>query len=122
MNVKELQQIEKQIDEFLAYEKDWDYEGALPLSKEVAELAKNLLVEFVDRFGPDPSLEWQEPEVSPLPNGGLDLEWDNPKRKLLLFIRPDCRMEMFLKTELSEIRGDVINQEMAIVLVAWVLG
>ncbi len=121
MNIKELQQIEKQIDEFLTYEEDWDAEGALPLSKEVAEFAKNLLALFPDKLSPYPSLEWQYPTVSPLPNGGLGLEWLVKNRKLIMFINPDCQIEVYRVSEYRFSLGGIVGKNQALNMIEWVL-
>lgn len=61
----------------------WDGEGAEPLSQRAVAEAALLAVEIDERFRIFPCF------VSPIPDGGVQIEWENAARRLEVMIAPD---------------------------------
>lgn len=63
---------------------DWDGEGAEPITRgtieSVADFLDKLDVYVESAYG----VEIPQPEISPLPNGSVDLHWTTPSYELLL--------------------------------------
>ena len=63
------------VDQFAGLARDWDGEGAEPVSVASAERAKQF-VSQVEREANRRSLCWRSPFVAPTPDGEIDLSWD----------------------------------------------
>jgi|GEM_PF-2508347 len=117
-----LKKIDVKLDELLQYEKDWDGEDALPLSRHVANQVKQLLNKASNKIiGRGRASEWSNPRVALLPNGGLDLEWEVNNRRLIFFMYPSNKVEYLRKIKRAKIDdGLVENFDEAVGLILWV--
>ncbi len=68
-----------------ASQPDWDGEGTIAIERTTLKLAK----EFVESL----PRKYQTPEIAPEPDGHVNLEWYNGKRRLLsVSVNPDGRL------------------------------
>lgn len=94
---------------------NWNSYGSIPPTQAVLHLARLLLLSFLsDRDMPDPDL-------SPVPGGGIQIEWHKEGRELELEIFPDGHFE-FLRVEHDEIlEEDSASLSKIYSLVSWLL-
>jgi hypothetical protein len=112
---------EHKIDSLRRLPRNWDGEGALAVSEEVASRAKCLLSRIAERAG---SLEqaWQVPEIAPNPDGGLELSWEIGTRWVLLVIEPGQPDVHAVRQEGGEPpRSERLREEESIDMALWAL-
>lgn len=78
---------------------DWDSYGSPRPSTDAVSLAVRLLVQLEPRKPPIP-------RIVPVGGGGVQLEWDGPKRSLELEILPNGIIEFLLSGEEGQMEGD----------------
>ena len=68
---------------------DWDGEGSLPVDEAVWQRAVDFLARYArvvwERFGK----RLDAPDITPGPDGSIDLHWDHPEYEMLVNIRRD---------------------------------
>jgi hypothetical protein len=75
----------ERIDRCRGLQSDWDGEGALPITEDVADRATTLLsraAEEASRLG----LQWENPAIAPSPDGALELSWEVEDRWVMLVV------------------------------------
>jgi len=77
--LRRAQQKLKQLSELT---ENWDSYGSCPIQQKASETAAKLLTETA-------KVRLPEPQIFPVPGGGLQLEWDNAKGELELEVLPD---------------------------------
>jgi hypothetical protein len=105
-------------EEFKTLEVGWDGEGGCPISPEAIDAAKIIIKQtFLQASSLDLN-KWIEPEVSPTPDGGLDLEWEVGQFYLMIHITGEGVIRYLLRFARSK-RGSgtmSIGQAIAIVV------
>jgi hypothetical protein len=76
----------RKLEELLALEDGWDRFGSPKVSGQIANIARNVLVDLA-------KLKMPEPKILPVPGGGLQLEWGNSRRELEIEILPNSTIE-----------------------------
>lgn len=76
------------LDHLLQLREDWDGEGAGKISRTAIGCSLRLIAKSIDEFAITPVL------IAPIPDGGLQLEWENATSRLELLIDPDGEMSM----------------------------
>jgi hypothetical protein len=90
--------------------KDWDGEAAEPISKEICAKTENWLFDIAEKLFAESKL-LEIPEISPVSNGGLDIEWDNLYR-LLIHIESQGAYYYFDNGERQKIlKGDFYSNQ-----------
>lgn len=75
--------------EILSLEDNWDGEGALKIDKNAWLRAANFLDVYAKRLYEMESAVLEEPFISPVPNGSVDVVWENNNVRLLLNFKVD---------------------------------
>lgn len=84
-----------------AAQPDWDGAGSLPVEPATLRLAK----EFVESL----PRKYQTPEITPEPDGHVNLEWYNGKRRLLsVSVNPDGRLHWAALVGSEDPRGSCV--------------
>ncbi len=66
-------------DMFVGLKEDWDSYGGIPITPEAITTAKQIIADAGKCI---------DAEVGPLPNGGIDIEWEIGDRALLIEVSP----------------------------------
>lgn len=77
-----LRRAQQKLKELSELRDNWDSYGSRPIQQKASETAAKLLTETA-------KVRLPEPQIFPVPGGGLQLEWDNAKGELELEILPD---------------------------------
>ncbi len=77
-----LRRAQQKLKELSELTENWDSYGSRPIQQKASETAAELLTETAN-FG------LPEPQIFPVPGGGLQLEWDNAKGELELEVFPN---------------------------------
>ena len=84
-----------------ASQPDWDGEGSIAVEPATLQLAK----EFVESL----PRKYQTPEIAPEPDGHVNLEWYNGKRRLLsVSVNPDGRLHWAALIGSEDPRGSCV--------------
>jgi hypothetical protein len=66
---------------------DWDYEGAVPIDKELYISAINFLIDYSTEIFKKTGLVISTPEINPCKDGSIDLSWRTSAARMLINIR-----------------------------------
>ena len=84
------QGVRRQLERLQKLEENWDSYGAQPVSG----VALNVSVDLLKHFGP----RFEPPRIAPLPNGGLQLEWESPDYEVSVEISPTRRVSLLVES------------------------
>jgi hypothetical protein len=82
-----LTRVMSKLSSFRELEENWDGEGALPVSEEAISRAKSLLQEAY-RVAEVLEVRWQDPNLAPSLEGGVNLLWKVGNRRTYLRVLP----------------------------------
>ncbi|MEJ7859995.1 MAG: hypothetical protein WKF90_00015 [Pyrinomonadaceae bacterium] len=97
-----LRRAQQKLRELSELRDNWDSYGSRPIQQKASETAAELLTETA-KFG------LPEPQIFPVPGGGLQLEWDNAKCELELGILPDGEMEFLI----TDSKGEMLENRIS---------
>jgi hypothetical protein len=97
-----LRRAQQKLKELSELTENWDSYGSRPIQQKASETAAELLTETAN-FG------LPEPQIFPVPGGGLQLEWESAKRELELEILPDGEIEYLIVDREGKMRENKIS-------------
>lgn len=93
----------QQLRDLAVLKANWDGEGAEPLSQRAVADAALLAVEIEEQFRISPCF------VSPIPDGGVQIEWEGSARRLEVIIAPDGELAALLIDTTKTHKRDIID-------------
>ncbi len=75
----------------LQLQDDWDEAGAVPISKQTWRRATEFLSRYAGRVWDTSGDVLDAPDITPVPDGSIDLHWDSPTYEMLINIPVDPR-------------------------------
>ncbi len=70
--------------EMLNFPEDWDEDGAKPIDKEAWNRAVRFLIEHAASAWKSEARVLDSPDITPCPDGSVDLHWDFPRYEMLI--------------------------------------
>ncbi len=101
-----LRRAQQKLRELSMLQANWDSYGSRAIEPDALEVAAELL-EAVAQFG------LFEPQIFPVPGGGLQLEWESAKRELELEILPNGEIEILIVDTAGNMRESKISPNWA---------
>lgn len=83
----EIEDAIKEANSIVELPADWDGEGALQITKGVFEAAVGFLREYSCYISDNFHIQIEAPEINPVRNGSIDLEWHTTNAQMLINIR-----------------------------------
>jgi hypothetical protein len=111
--VEELRPALERLAEFATLADDWDSYGAVPITAVAIDVARELAAEIISRHALSIRPEGYTFDVVPLPNGGVQLEWDVAARHLEVAVNPDGELSYLLVTAGGEARQASIAESVS---------
>lgn len=116
----------QRLDELSKLEHDWDSYGALPMTETALASADAMMRKAVDVHGPAFGERVAPYTVTPIPDGGVSIEWRGPRATLELDIGPSGALSYLLVDQTEAERwfeeASDISKRQALDLVRGVLG
>ncbi len=107
----EAEKLIEQSKDILMLREGWDEEDALPIDKIIWENATSFLKAYVKYFDRKYLTALELPEINPVRDGSIDLEWRTAKGRLLInFNHKDLQRASFYGdgyTDEDRIKGDI---------------
>ena len=82
-------EVARRLEEFAALASDWDGYGARQIDRRALELARVLVWRFLEQGLP-------VPEIFPVPDGGVQIEWEAGPLELELEVEPGALSAVFV--------------------------
>jgi hypothetical protein len=108
----QLKHIEQSIDEarfILALKENWDDNGAYKIQKNVFTTAQSLLEKYALFIANDLETIITAPDISPVKDGSIDLEWRTPHARMLVNVKPNGKIAYYGDNynDLNSIKGKI---------------
>jgi len=78
------QTLEEQVDKIISLKENWDGEGAKPYKRETIDKAKRYIPIVNQELLAKKDLQLGDPEITPGPDGSIDMEWKTDNYELLV--------------------------------------
>src|SRR5437588_264959 len=93
LSLDEVKSVHEELDSYLELDEGWDGQDALPIRGQTVSLAKSFVDEVALRAkNPDSGHEavrWEEPSISPGPNGEICIAWGQAERRVSIVLSGD---------------------------------
>jgi hypothetical protein len=111
--VEELQPALERLAEFATLENDWDSYGAVPITPAAIDVARELAAEIISRHALSLRPAGYTFDVVPLPNGGVQLEWDIGSRHLEIAVDPVGELSYLIVSGAGDARHATSTENVA---------
>src|SRR6266849_4187812 len=82
-----LSEVLEEIAQLQELDEDWDLDGACPIDPQALRLASRVL-RSVAAIAAQEGVNWQPPEIGPVPDGSVAITWEGRQRDTLMLFRP----------------------------------
>jgi hypothetical protein len=113
----------REIAQLQELDEDWDLDGARPIDPQAMQLASGV-VRAVEELAAQEGVNWQQPEIGPVPDGSVAVTWEGNDRDTLMVFRPGQAISVECVTQ-EEGAGPirrVVPEAEAVRLALWALG
>lgn len=104
-------------------DENWDLDGARPIDPQAMQLASHV-VRSVEEMAALEGVNWEQPEIGPVPDGSVAVTWEGSRRDALMVFRPEqtASVECVTQEEGTGPIRQVVSEAEAVRLALWTLG
>ena len=119
----ELSEALEEIAQLQELDEDWDLDGARPIDPQAMQLASQV-ARSVAELAEQEGVNWQPPEIGPVPDGSVAITWEGGQRDVLMVFRPGqtASVECVTQEEGAGPVRQVVSEAEAVRLALWALG
>jgi hypothetical protein len=101
----------------------WDMDGARSIDPQAMRLATRVVRSFA-KLVEQERVNWQPPEIGPVPDGSVAVTWEGGRREVMMVFRPGqtASVECVTQEEGAGPIRQVVSEAEAVRLALWALG